>query len=397
MGMNRKKIQWAALMLAGAANIALVDMAFGQSVQRVTKTEIIIGSHSDLSGVAASYGVGSTNAIRMRFDEANESGGIHGRKIRFIVEDHGYQVPKAVQAANKLIKRDKIFLMTGSLGTPMNLAVFNEQFEANIPNLFPLTAARQMAEPFHKLKFAAYPSYYDQLRAGVKWMVETKGKKRLCIMYQDTDFGKEILEAVQDQAKAMNMTIVETTTHKPTDQDFTAQITKLKAANCDLVGMGVIIRDAIIPYATARKVGWTDVDFIGSSASFDAIVAAAQGNATEGYYTMGYFQMPYYDTARPEVKAWWDKYKAKFGQDPSIGAAYGYGGADMVVQGLKNAGPNLTTESFVKGMEQIQGYTDIFGSVPGSFGPSKHVGTDTTLVMQVRNGRFTVVSHPVKH
>lgn len=383
--------------LGMATALALSGAAWAQSVQGVTKSEILVGVHTDLSGVAASYGVGSSNAIRMRIDELNESGGIHGRKLKVIIEDTGYQVPKAVQAGNKLIKRDKVFVMVGNLGTPMNNAVLKEQMEANIPNMFPITAARQMVEPMHKLKFGANMSYYDHIRAGVKFLVESKGKKRICAMYQDTDFGKEVFQGVEDQAKAMNLPLVESVSHKPTDQDFTAQITKLKAANCDLIGAGVIIRDGIIPYATARKLGWTDVDFIGSSASFDQIVAAAQGNATEGFYTMGYFPMPYRDTAKPEVAAWWDKYKNKFGQDPSIGAFYGYTAMDVVAIGLQKAGPNLTVDSFIKGMEQIESYTDIFGSPPQTYGPNRRVGADSALVMQVQNGRFVAVSAPVRY
>src|SRR5207247_2094674 len=81
--------------------------------------------------------------------------------------------------------------------------------------------------------------------------------------------------------------LVETTTHKPTDQDFTAQITKLKSAGCDLVVLGTIVRDSIVPYATARKIGWTDVDFLGSAATYDLFVAAAQGGVTERLYAMG--------------------------------------------------------------------------------------------------------------
>ena len=101
-------------------------------------------------------------------------------------------------------------------------------------------------------------------------------------MYQDTDFGKEVLDGVQAQVEKMKIKLAETTSHKPTDQDFTAQITKLKAAGCDLVVLGTIVRDSIVPYATARKIGWTDVDFLGSAASYDLFVAGAQGGVTEG-------------------------------------------------------------------------------------------------------------------
>jgi branched-chain amino acid transport system substrate-binding protein len=119
----------------------------------VTESEVVLGSHTALSGPVSAWGVGSTEGTRMRFDEANEKG-VHGRKIKFVVEDNQYQVPRAVQAANKLINNDKIFAMLGALGTPMNNAVLGEQLTKGVPNLFPFTAARSMAEPFHKLKFA---------------------------------------------------------------------------------------------------------------------------------------------------------------------------------------------------------------------------------------------------
>ena len=143
-------------LMAAIAVAGWAAAAEAQSVRGVSKTEIVIGMHTDLSGPAASYGVSSSNAMRLKFDELNAQGGVHGRKIRLIVEDHQYQVPRAVQAANKLINRDKIFLMAGALGTPMNNAVFPDQFKAGVPNLAPLTAARSMAEPFHPLKFQTF-------------------------------------------------------------------------------------------------------------------------------------------------------------------------------------------------------------------------------------------------
>ena len=174
----------------------------------VTATEIVIGTHTALSGPVSAWGIGSTEGMRMRFEEANEKG-IHGRKIKFVVEDHQYQVPRAVQAANKLINNDKIFAMVGALGTPQNNAVLGEQLQKGVPNLFPFTAARSMAEPFHKLKFAAFSTYYDQVRAVVKHFVEKEGKKKICTMYQDTDFGHEIRDGVREQAKAMKLEVVE--------------------------------------------------------------------------------------------------------------------------------------------------------------------------------------------
>ena len=111
-----------------AALVTLAGVAAAQKEQRgVTKTEIVLGMHTDLSGPAATYGVSSSNAVKMRFDEVNEKGGIQGRKIRLIVEDTQYQVPRAVQAGAKLINRDHIFAMVEGLGTPMTNTLFKDQ------------------------------------------------------------------------------------------------------------------------------------------------------------------------------------------------------------------------------------------------------------------------------
>src|SRR5437667_11100877 len=213
-----------------------------------------------------------------------------------------------------------------------------------------------MYEPFHKLKCYNAATYVDQVRAGIQYFVSKKGKKALCAMYQDTDFGKEVLDGIQIQADKLKIKIVETTTHKPTDQDFTAQITRLKAAGCDLVVLGTIVRDSIVPYATARKIGWTEVDFLGSAATYDLVVAAAQGGVTEGLYAMGLTDMPYRDTLRPTVQAWFDKYKDRFKAEPTIGAVYGHVHADLTVVALENTRANLTLDSFVNAIELIKAF-----------------------------------------
>ena len=378
-----------------AAVTAAASLATAASVQTrgVTATEVTFGMHTDLSGVAATYGVSSSNAVKMRFDEINEAGGINGRKLKVIIEDTAYQVPKAVQACNKLLNRDKVFALVAPLGTPMNNACFKDQFAVGVPNLFPLSAARSMYEPYERLKFYGAASYVDKIRAGIEYFVKQKGKKAVCVMYQDTDFGKEILEGAELQAKKLGIKLVETTAHKPTDQDFTAPITKLRSAGCDLIAMGTIVRDTIVPYATARKVGWTDVTFLGSAAAYDLVVGNAQG--MEGFFAMGLTEMPYVDSQVASVKKFVEDYKKKFNIDPNIGAVYGYVAADLAVQGLKNAGKDLTLYSFIKGMEAIKGYKDIFNGPQVSFGPNIRQGANSSFLAEVKGGKWSRVTEPL--
>ncbi len=388
--MNKWTIVKTATIAAAAASFVTAASA---QTRGVTASEVTFGMHTDLSGVAATYGVSSSNAVKMRFDEINDGGGINGRKIKVIIEDTAYQVPKAVQACNKLINRDKVFAFVAPLGTPMNNACFKDQFAVGVPNLFPLSAARSMYEPYERLKFYGAASYVDQVRSGIDYFVKTKGKKAICVMYQDTDFGKEILEGAEIQTKKLGIKIVETTAHKPTDQDFTAPIGKLRSAGCDLIIMGTIARDSIVPYTTARKAGWNDVDFLGSAAVYDLVVGAAQG--MEGFYGMGLTEMPYVDSGVASVKTFVENYKKKFNVDPNIGAVYGYVAADLTVQGLKNAGKDLTLDSFVKGLEAIKGYKDIFNGPQVTFGPNIRQGANSSFLAQVKGGKWVRVTEPL--
>jgi branched-chain amino acid transport system substrate-binding protein len=357
--------------------------------QGVTDTEIVVGSTTDLSGVTAVQGVNNANAVRMAFDEANAAGGVNGRKIHYIVEDMQYQVPHAVQAINKLLNLDHIFFTIVDGGTPMNNAEMPMQFEKNVPNIFPLTAARSMYEPYNPLKFAQFSSYYDQLRSGVKYFVEQRHVSHLCAMYQDTDFGRDVLAGIQAEAKALNLSIVATTAHKPTDTDFSADLTKLREAGCDWIGAGSIVRDSIGIISQAKKMGWS-VPIVGSSASYDTSIAAVPGGVGEGFYSMSPSVYAYPDDPRPAVQAFFKAYKARFGIDPNFLGETGYSSAQMALLGLKNAGRDLTTESFIKGLEAIHEYTDIFGT-KYSFGPNQHHGETASFLSVIHDGRWQPV------
>src|ERR1700678_4677252 len=100
-------------MMAALAG-ALLALPAAAETRGVAEQEILIGTYTDLSGVTAMWGVNNSNAWRMVFDDVNAEGGINGRKIRYIVEDNQYQVPRSVQAANKLINRDGVFIMVGA-------------------------------------------------------------------------------------------------------------------------------------------------------------------------------------------------------------------------------------------------------------------------------------------
>src|ERR1700735_4968706 len=155
-------------------------------------------------------------------------------------------------------------------------------------------------------------------------------------MYQDTDFGKDVLAGVVLQTEAMKMQIAGTTAHKPTDTDFTASIAKVRGANCDRIVLGTIVRDSTLILSTARKAGW-NVDFMGQIASYDTAIATAPGNVAEGYYAMSPSLYAYPDDPRPEVQSLMKRFKDKYGFDINYLGETGYVSAQIAPAGPRRA------------------------------------------------------------
>jgi branched-chain amino acid transport system substrate-binding protein len=378
-------------LLAILFGAALTLPAAAAETRGVTDNEVLIGTYTDLSGVTAMWGVNNSNAWRMVFDETNAKGGVNGRKIKYIVEDNQYQIPRSVQAANKLINKDGVFVMVANGGTPMNNATMPEQLAKGVANVFPLTSARSMYEPFNHLKFGLAASYYDQIRSGVKVFVEQHHSKAVCAMSEDTDFGRDVMDGARDQLKAMNLKLIAETLHKPTDTDFSASVAKLRDANCDLILLGTIVRDTIPIVSAVRKIDW-NVELLGQAASYDEAVAEVPGHATEGFYSMTPVLFVAASDPKPEVKAFAEKYKSLFGKEPNFAAQFGYTAGQLVVLGLQNAGKDLTTDSFVAGMEKIKDWHDIFGSPPMSFSATKHQGSNESFLCVVKAGKWVPIS-----
>ncbi|MFM8882008.1 MAG: ABC transporter substrate-binding protein, partial [Betaproteobacteria bacterium] len=276
------------LSAAGASIASLsTTAAFAQAAtQGVTKDQIVLGHIGDLSGPLVSLSKPSVNGMRMRVKEINDQGGINGRKIKLNVEDSGYDPKKGVLAAQKLLSQDKVFAMIGTLGTVISLPTIQLCVQRGVPHLFPITAHHGNYEPFHKLKFASFPPYPETTAAGLKEILLQKGAKRIGILYQDDEFGLEILRGTEMALKAMPGTeLVEKTSYKRGATDFSSQMQKLLAAKVDFIVLGTIIRETIGAIATGRKMGYAG-DFFGSSAAYMPAVAKAGGKVVEGFYAM---------------------------------------------------------------------------------------------------------------
>jgi len=359
--------------------------------QGVSDSEVVIGSVNDLSGIFAAVGVPAVNGANLRFDEINSAGGVHGRQIRFVVEDNGYQIPRAMQGYNKLLNRDKVFAMLLSLGTPMNTAGFKLLDPKGIPNISPLSASVQMLQEPVNNKFTGFSSYWDQVQAGVSYLAGEFDSKEICSMYIPSDFGKEISDSTKDIAGSLGLSFAAETTHKPDELDFVGSLTKLKAAGCDVVTMALGVRQGITVVGTAKKLGWADVKFLNTSAGFLGVVAAVPGGVTEGLYaSAGWVDLAARSGDEVPAKFMAD-YDAKFGKPAGGFAMLGYTAADTLVRALEAAGPDLTQEAFLAGMESLS-YFDALTDTQITYAADDHRGADDIVISVVENGMWKELS-----
>jgi branched-chain amino acid transport system substrate-binding protein len=377
------------------ATLALLAAGTAYAQQGVSKDEITIGSIQDLSGPIAGFGKQVRLGMMLAVDEINERGGVNGRKLKLLVEDSAYDPKKAVLAAQKLVNQDKVFIVAGHIGTAQNNAAMPVQFEKNIINFLPITAAREMYEPFNRLKYSFAVTYYDQMRTFLPKLVKEKGVKKICAIYQDDDFGLEVLRGAEAGLKTINMELTEKSSFKRGSTDFSSQVAKSKGAGCEMVVLGTIIRETIGTIGEARKSAFNPI-FVGTSAAYTELIHKLGGKAMDGLYATMTAQIPYADDPSQSIRFWASKYKTKFNDDPTLFSAYGYTVMDYFIQAAAKAGPNLSTDSFIKAMDSMSFPTDMCGAPPFTFGPTKRLGSDASRLSQITDGKWKVISEYAK-
>ncbi|MBN9409245.1 MAG: ABC transporter substrate-binding protein [Burkholderiales bacterium] len=378
---TRQLIATAALLACGSA--------FAQA-QGVSRDEILIGTLQDLSGPLAGYGKDLRNGMLQRINEANQKGGVHGRRLRLLVEDTGYDPRRAVLAAQKLVNQDKVFVMAGSLGTGVNNAALPVQMQRNVMNFFPAALSRDMYEPVNKLKFAFISSYYEQIAPASARLYREKKAGKPCIIYQDDEYGLEILRGTEAGLKSVGVELVEKTSFKRGATEFSSQVARMKAAGCDFVVTGTLIRETVGTINEARRIDFNPT-FLGAFGTYTDLIHKLGGKPMDGFYSTMTVQHPYEDTAPENLKPWMASYRSQFNEPPTAYSIYGYVIADRLVQAMDKAGANLDTDALARAIEGLRTPVDMFGMPEMSFGPDRHLASNKARLSQIQDGRWKVV------
>jgi branched-chain amino acid transport system substrate-binding protein len=268
-------------------------------------------------------------------------------------------------------------------------------FDAGVLQLFPLTAAEftfkfDPAKPQERLKFNNLLPYVESTRAIIKHTVAEKKSLKPCLVYQDDEYGKNVLDGFTQQLETMKMTPASVTSFKRGASDFSAQVAKMKSDGCDLVVMGTIIRETIGVIGEAKKLGFSPF-WLGATPTCVLEIPALGKELVEGFWAGCAFEVPYRDTAKGKAKDWAENYFKMFSSEPNSQAVIGHNVVTTFAHYAQLAGKELTGAKMLDALEGGSEFKDIFGSPPTKFSKTNHLATTITQVQEIKNGRWVLV------
>ena len=354
-----------------------------EGVRGVSDSEIVLGTHLDLSGPLVAWGEGVRNGLILAVEETNARGGVNGRKLILKVEDNGYDPKKAVLATRKLIDRDRIFAMVSPVGSPTVLASMPLVLRKGVLHLMPFTAARRVFDPLHQLKFSNLTPYFDTIGAGIKYVMKKHKVKKAAIIYQDDDFGSEVLAGAKAILKKRGLEPVSVTSYKRGATDFSTQVARMRADGADFIVMGTVIRETIGVAKAALALGWK-VPMVCSQACYTNETAKLGGKAVWGIYGVTSLNVPYANSPKRNIRVWYKNYKKRFKQEPNLQSLAGYVAMRLTIAGIKKAGRDLTQEKVAKALEDLPPWRDpLINSLPTDFTKKDHLGTYKIFVARI--------------
>jgi branched-chain amino acid transport system substrate-binding protein len=346
--------QW--LTMAATVGIAAV-VASPVAAQKkydpgASDAEIKIGNIMPYSGPASAYAeIGKTEAAYFR--KINAEGGINGRKINFISYDDGYNPPKAVEQARKLVENDEVLLIFNPLGTPSNTAIQRYMNARKVPQLFASTGATKFNDPQHfPWTMGWQPNYQSEARIYAQYLLKNHSQGKIGVLYQNDDLGKDYLKGLKDGLNG-NVQIVAEVPYEVTDPTVDSQIVSLKASGADIFFNIATAKFAAQAIKKIADIGWKPVHFLSyNSASVGAVLKPAGLDNSEGILTAGYLKDPTDPTWKddPAFKEWaafMDKYYPDVDKTSGL-PVFGYLVAQTLVAVLKQSGDNLTRENVMK-------------------------------------------------
>ena len=379
-----------------AAWLCLCAGALAWAEKGVTETSVKVGERSGFSGPAAGLGIELWRGAHAAFLASNEQGGVHGRRIDYVVADDGYDPEQAAPAAVRLVAQERVFILFGGVGTPTILKVLPVVLKLNssegLIQFSSFTGAQPQREPpYERVMFNIRASYRQETKAMVDAFV-AMGRKKIGIFVQDDSYGASGRDGVRRALREHSLAIAADTSYPRgiTYQGSTAaQIKLLRQAGVDAVISVGSYQPCAALVRDARNAGWTvpihNLSFVGADQMLDQLLKEPNAAGLVKNLVATQVVPPFSDTSLPLVRdyrAAMDKYRPVVPRGVgdqsyrpasrySFGSLEGFLNARAFLAVLQKAGPDLTRRSFFVAAESM-GKFDLGAGAPLELSGTRH-------------------------
>lgn len=363
---------------------ALVASSWAVAQEGVSDKQVLVGQFAAISGPAAQLGQRMQVGIAAYFSAVNAQGGIHGRQLKLMTRDDGYEPVKAAAAVKALISEDKVFALIGSVGTPTGLAAVPILTEAKVPLVGMFTGAQALREPFNRQVFHVRASYFDETERMVQHLT-SMGVKRIAVFYQNDAYGQAGLEGVTRALAKRQLKPTAISTVERNSVDVAKALDDILKVEPEAVVQISAYKSCAAFIKQARGKGYGgqffNVSFVGSKALADEL-----GNVGQGVVISQVVPFPY--TPSSAIAREYQQHMIDSGQkDFDFSSMEGYLTARVFVEGLRRAGKTPTREALITALESIKNLN--LGGFTVSYSNTDHQGSSyTDLTIIGRDGKF---------
>jgi branched-chain amino acid transport system substrate-binding protein len=379
--------------VAAAGALALMSTA-ALAEDGVTADTIVFGQAAVLTGPASALGLGMQVGLQAAFEEANKKGGIHGRKLKLISEDDGYEPDRSIAAVRKLIEQDKVFALIGPVGTPTANAAQPVAQAAKVPYIGPFTGAGFLRDPKRDNVINIRGSYAAEAEAWVKHLTEDLKIKKIAIFYQDDTFGRAGLDGIKAALQKRGMELAAEATFERNTVAVKSALLNLKRAEPEAVTMVGPYKPCAEFIKLARKVDFNpvfvNISFVGANA-----LAKELGPDGKGVVVSQVVPFPW-DASLKVVADYHAAIKAQDAKaEPGFVSLEGYLVGRLAIAALDKVGSNPTREGLLKTIKET-GNFDLGGLVL-TYGPNDNQGLDQVFMTVIQpDGSFKAVDKLTK-
>jgi branched-chain amino acid transport system substrate-binding protein len=382
----------AGAMAAGA--LATLAATSATAEDGVSADTILFGQAAVLEGPASALGQGMRTGIQAAFDEINKKGGIHGRKLKLVSIDDGYEPDKSIAAVKKLIEDEKVYALIGPVGTPTANAAQPLAQAAKVPYIGPFTGAMFLRDPKRDNVVNIRASYDAETEAWVKHLTEDLKITKIAIFYQDDAFGRAGLSGFKKAMDKRGMAIAAEATFERNTVAVKSALLNLKRAEPEAVVMVGPYKPCAEFIKLARKTdfnpAFVNISFVGAGA-----LAKELGPDGKGVIVSQVVPFPW-DASLKVVADYQAAIKAVDAKaEPEFVSLEGYLVGRLTVAALEKTGPNPTREGLLKTIKET-GTFDI-GGLMMTYGPDDNQGLDKVFMTVIQpDGSFKAVEKLAK-